>query len=41
MRTLKRLKQLRDNPLAPLVKVGLLFMLAYCVFVFNLLTHGW
>ena len=41
MRTLKRLAQLRDNPLAPLVYVGLLGIVAYLVFVYNLLTHPW
>lgn len=41
-RTLKRrVGQLRDNPLAPLVYVGLLCILAYLVFVCNLLTHNW
>lgn len=38
---IQRLKRLEYDPLAPLVYAGLLGILAFCVFVYNLLTHPW
>lgn len=40
MRTLKRLKRLQHDPLAPLVYVGLLCIVAFLVFLYNLISHG-
>ena len=37
----QRLKQLRDDPLMPLVYLGLIGILAYLAFVYNMLTHQW
>ena len=39
-RTLKRLKQLRDNPLAPLVLAGLMGIGAYVLFILNWFMYG-
>jgi hypothetical protein len=41
LRTLKRLRRLTHDPLAPLVYIAIFGVLAYGLFIVNWLTHQW
>ena len=39
--TITRMRRLQHDPLAPLVLVGLMAIVAYIVFIVNWLAHQW